>query len=89
MGVEEEFAGVLNILKDIDLESFNLNDAVKLDFYKYYKQATVGDCNITEPSFFYYKERAKWSAWHDIKGTTKEDAMKKYIGYYNTYICNN
>jgi acyl-CoA-binding protein len=87
MSVEETFANVLNVLKDIDLDSFNLSDPVKLDFYKYYKQATIGDCNITEPSFFYYRERAKWAAWKDIKGTSKEDAMKNYIEYYNTHIC--
>ena len=86
MGVEEEFAGVLNILKDIDLESFNLNDVVKLDFYKYYKQATVGDCNIQEPYTIYFKAHAKWKAWNSIKGMANEDAMREYINYYKNYI---
>ena len=27
-----------------------------------------------------FKGKAKWDAWDGIKGTTKEEAMEKYIG---------
>ena len=30
----------------------NLDNNTKLKFYKYYKQATVGNCNTTQPSLF-------------------------------------
>ena len=49
MEIASEFESVLAILKDVDMDKLNISDAIKLDFYKYYKQATVGDCNIQEP----------------------------------------
>lgn len=30
--------------------------------------------------------RAKWDAWNALKGTSKEDAMKKYIELVNEAI---
>ena len=86
MEVASEFENVLNNLKDIDMESLNISDSIKLDFYKYYKQATVGDCNIQEPYSIFYKAHAKWKAWNSIKGMSIEDAMKEYINYYKSYI---
>lgn len=86
MEVASEFENVLNNLKDIDMESLNISDSIKLDFYKYYKQATVGDCNIQEPYSIFYKAHAKWKAWNSIKGMSMDDAMKEYINYYNNYI---
>ena len=50
-----------------------------LDLYKYYKQATVGDCNTDRPGMFDLKGKAKWDAWNAIKGTSKEEAMTKYV----------
>lgn len=86
MEIASEFENVLNNLKDIDMESLNISDSIKLDFYKYYKQATVGDCNIQEPYSIFYKAHAKWKAWNSIKGMSMDDAMKEYINYYNNYI---
>ena len=73
MEVASEFENVLNNLKDIDMESLNISDSIKLDFYKYYKQATVGDCNIQEPYSIFYKAHAKWKAWNSIKGMSMDD----------------
>jgi len=86
MEIASEFDDVLKILKDIDMDSLNISDSIKLDFYKFYKQATVGDCNIPEPYSIFYKAHAKWKAWDSIKGMSIEDAMKEYINYYNNYI---
>ena len=86
MEIASEFENVLNNLKDIDMESLNISDSIKLDFYKLYKQATVGDCNIQEPYSIFYKAHAKWKAWNSIKGMSMDDAMKEYINYYNNYI---
>jgi len=52
-------------------------DALKV--YSYYKQATVGDVQGSQPWMVQYEARMKWDAWNAIKGTSKEDAMKKYI----------
>lgn len=51
----------------------------KLLYYAYFKQATVGDVTTDQPSFIWFKERAKWNAWNSLKGITKEYAKSKYI----------
>jgi len=53
--------------------------AQQLEFYQYYKQATVGDVNIDRPGTFDFAGKAKWDAWNGVKGTSKEDAQKKYV----------
>ena len=58
-------------------------DKVKLDFYKYYKQATVGDCNIPKPWFYSQLAVVKWDAWESVKGMSSEKAMEYYINLYN------
>ncbi|THV07268.1 Acbp from Moniliophthora Perniciosa [Dendrothele bispora CBS 962.96] len=51
----------------------------QLLFYKYYKQATIGDCNTARPGMLDFVGKAKWDAWNGVKGTSKEEAMKKYV----------
>ena len=86
METASEFEVTINKLKDMNMDLLNLTDNIRLDFYKYYKQSTVGDCNIAEPYTIYYKSHAKWKAWDSIKGMAIEDAMKNYISLYKTYI---
>jgi acyl-CoA-binding protein len=86
MEIASEFECVLAKLKEVDMEKLNLSDAIKLDFYKFYKQATEGDCNIPAPYLIYYKAYAKWSAWDGIRGMEKEAAMAEYCNYYKNYI---
>ena len=50
-----------------------------LYLYGMYKQATVGNCNIKEPSKFSIKEYAKWQAWEKNKDVNKSVAMAFYI----------
>ena len=73
-------------LNDIDLEIMGLSDTIKLEFYKYYKQAKEGDCNIDKPWFVNVTACAKWESWNSVKGMTKEDAMVNYIDCYKKYI---
>lgn len=54
----------------------------KLIFYKYYKQATEGDCNVSQPWYLQYEARAKWDAWNSVKGMSKNTAMRKYCNHY-------
>jgi len=51
----------------------------QLYFYKYFKQATVGDVNIVRPGMFDLQGKAKWDAWNSVKGTSQEDAWQKYV----------
>ncbi|EIW57281.1 Acbp from Moniliophthora Perniciosa [Trametes versicolor FP-101664 SS1] len=51
----------------------------QLHFYKYYKQATVGDVNTSRPGMLDFVGKAKWDAWKSVEGTSKEDAQTKYV----------
>jgi acyl-CoA-binding protein len=84
MEIASEFECILKNLKNIDMDS--ISNTIKLDLYKFYKQATEGDCNIPKPSVLYFTENAKWVAWDSIRGMNKDDAMKAYIENYNKYI---
>lgn len=72
----KEFEEAANEIKNCG-KTFDDNTLLKL--YGYYKQATVGDCNIPCPSFWQVKEKAKWEAWNQHEGMTSEHAMKRYI----------
>jgi len=51
----------------------------QLYFYKYYKQATIGDVNTSRPGLLDFTGKAKWDAWNSVKGTSQEDAREKYV----------
>jgi len=51
----------------------------QLFFYKYFKQATIGDVNVPKPGMLDFTGKAKWSAWESVKGTSKEEAWAKYV----------
>ena len=50
-----------------------------LEIYALYKQSTAGDAEGERPSFTDMVGRAKYDAWAGLKGTSKEEAMQKYI----------
>lgn len=64
----------------------NLNKTPSNDdllyLYAHFKQATIGDCDSNEPSFFDVKGKAKWSAWKDLEGLSRDDAMLNYCSKY-------
>ncbi|XP_075871943.1 acyl-CoA-binding protein-like isoform X2 [Nelusetta ayraudi] len=49
------------------------------DLYGLYKQATVGDVQSECPGIIHFAARAKWCAWNEKKGLSKEDAMAAYV----------
>ncbi|KAI1797028.1 acyl-CoA-binding protein [Ganoderma leucocontextum] len=51
----------------------------QLYFYKYYKQATVGNVNTARPGMLDFVGKAKWDAWKSVEGTTTEEAYTKYV----------
>ena len=55
------------------------NDTL-LQLYSLYKQATEGDVNSEPPSNpFDFVNKAKYTAWTELKGKPTEEAMKEYI----------
>jgi diazepam-binding inhibitor (GABA receptor modulating acyl-CoA-binding protein) len=55
------------------------DNATLLKMYALYKQATDGDVDGKRPGFTDMVGRAKWDAWNEIKGTSKDDAMEQYV----------
>ena len=50
-----------------------------LQLYALYKQATEGDVTGERPGGFDFKAIAKYDAWADVKGKSKEQAMQEYV----------
>ncbi|XP_067641328.1 acyl-CoA-binding protein [Eurosta solidaginis] len=73
---QEEFDKAAEDVKNLTTTPAD-NDLLEL--YGLYKQTTVGDCNTAKPGFLDFKGKAKWEAWNNRKGTSKEDAMAAYI----------
>lgn len=69
-------------------ESRNLSERPSnetlLQLYGLYKQATEGDVNVDPPSNpFDFVSRAKYDAWANLKGQSRETAMKEYVVLVN------
>jgi diazepam-binding inhibitor (GABA receptor modulating acyl-CoA-binding protein) len=47
--------------------------------YSLFKQATDGDISGDRPGGFDFKAIAKYDAWADLKGKSKDEAKKEYI----------
>jgi acyl-CoA-binding protein len=50
-----------------------------LRLYALFKQATEGDVSGSRPGMLDVKGRAKYDAWAEKKGTSKDDAMSAYV----------
>ena len=50
-----------------------------LELYALYKQATDGDVSGSRPGMLDLKGRAKYDAWAKVKGSSGEEAMKRYV----------
>jgi hypothetical protein len=55
------------------------DNATLLKLYALYKQATDGDASGKRPGFTDMVGRAKFDAWAEIKGISKDDAMQQYV----------
>jgi diazepam-binding inhibitor (GABA receptor modulator, acyl-CoA-binding protein) len=65
------------------------SDSELLELYALFKQATVGDCNIEEPGgWFNFEATAKYNAWNEKKGKSKDECMNLYIEKAKILIAN-
>ena len=76
MELKEKFESAVSRSKDLTRRPSNEE---LLQLYALYKQATEGDVSGDRPGGFDFKAIAKYDAWADIKGKTKEQAMTDYI----------
>ena len=77
MELKEQFEAAVSNSKSLSQKPGN---DVLLKLYSLYKQATEGDLATEAPSNpFDFVARAKYAAWEELKGITKEDAMQQYV----------
>lgn len=58
----------------------NQPNDILLKLYALYKQGKEGDVNVEKPTnMFDIVGNAKYNAWTELKGLTKEEAQQKYI----------
>lgn len=86
MDLSHEFQTAVNRSKELTARPSNEE---LLSLYALYKQATEGDVMGDRPGGFDFKAIAKFDAWAELKGKSKEEAMKAYIDLmdklYQTY----
>ena len=54
------------------------NDTL-LRLYALYKQGSEGDVTGDKPGFFDFVGAAKYEAWEKLRGTSSDQAKKKYV----------
>ncbi|MDX2053782.1 MAG: acyl-CoA-binding protein [Polyangiaceae bacterium] len=52
-----------------------------LTLYAFFKQATVGDVSGARPGMLDFKGRAKFDAWEQKKGQSKDACMQGYVDF--------
>ncbi|MBT1705367.1 acyl-CoA-binding protein [Chryseosolibacter indicus] len=76
MALQQDFESAVARSKELTKRPSNEE---LLALYALYKQATEGDVNGDRPGGFDFKAIAKYDAWAEIKGKSKEQAMTDYI----------
>lgn len=74
--LKEQFAQALKDVKTLTKRPGN-DDMLAL--YALFKQGSQGDVSGARPGMLDMVGRAKYDAWAKIKGTTKDEAIKKYV----------
>ncbi len=77
MSLQEDFKKAAERSKNHIKERPSNEDLLKL--YALFKQGEEGDVQGEKPGGFDFKAIAKYNAWEELKGKTKEEAMKEYI----------
>jgi len=67
------------VAEDVRNLSKRPTDAEFTELYSLYKQATVGDCNVSRPGITDPVGQAKYDGWAAKKGVSQADAAKQYI----------
>lgn len=76
MALQDQFQSAVTRSRELTSRPSN-EDLLRL--YALYKQATEGEVSGERPGGFDFKAIAKYDAWAEVKGKTKEEAMKDYV----------
>lgn len=79
MSAPPEFDAASKYVKNMPPNTMKATIDQRLQFYKYFKQATKGDCEESKPGLLQFDAKAKWEAWNSVKGTTEEEAKLRYV----------
>ncbi|KAM8880960.1 acyl-CoA-binding domain-containing protein 5A [Synchiropus picturatus] len=78
--IQRRFDAAVRVIKSLPPDGpFQPSNDMMLKFYSYYKQATLGSCNIPRPGFWDAVGKAKWDAWNSLGDMPKEEAMAAYV----------
>lgn len=76
MELQQQFEAAVSRSKELTKRPSNEE---LLSLYALFKQASEGDVSGDRPGGFDFKAIAKYDAWADLKGKSKEQAMQDYI----------
>ena len=65
--------------KDVQKLPERPDNETLLRLYAFYKQGSEGDVSGAKPGFFDFVGTAKYEAWAKLKGTSREEAQRKYV----------
>lgn len=78
------------VQEQVDLEQPSfitpLVHSERLKLYAFYKQATVGKCSGTRPSFFDLHGRYKYDAWNELSDMNRTTAASLYVETVVDYV---
>lgn len=78
MNLQEEFDKAVALSKQLTKRPSN-EELLKL--YGLFKQGSEGDVTGERPGGFDFKAIAKFDAWAELKGKSREQAMTEYIAF--------
>ncbi|XP_019423030.1 PREDICTED: acyl-CoA-binding domain-containing protein 4-like isoform X10 [Lupinus angustifolius] len=55
------------------------SNSTALLLYTLYKQATIGPCNIPEPSTWKIVDHSKWASWNQLGNMSSTEAMRLFV----------
>lgn len=62
------------------------SNAELLKLYALFKQGSQGDVSGSRPGAFKLRDRAKYDAWAEVKGTPQDDAKAQYVALVDALV---
>ncbi|KAL0966845.1 hypothetical protein UPYG_G00300860 [Umbra pygmaea] len=79
--LQTRFDAAVRVIRNLPGDgSYQPADDMMLMFYSYYKQATLGPCNVPRPRGYWDTAgKAKWDAWNSLGNMSEKEAMQAYV----------
>jgi diazepam-binding inhibitor (GABA receptor modulating acyl-CoA-binding protein) len=81
MSLQDQFNQALTDSKNLPERPDNMT---LLKIYALFKQGSTGDVTGERPGMTDFIARAKFDAWAELAGTTKDTAMQDYVDLINS-----